>query len=172
MVSPDESLFKALAENAVIGVYLICQNRFLYVNTKLAEMLGYSREEMLNDMSLFDIVAHDEKHLVGSHVTRTLSGEISEFHYERKARKQDGAYIDVEVYASAMRLGPEPVLIGMMLDITQRKADAKSAHLASWSTSTAARPWSLPMPTGLLLPLTRRLPILRVTPLTRWLASG
>ena len=43
---PDESLFRALAENAVIGVYLICQNRFLYVNTKLAQMLGYSREEM------------------------------------------------------------------------------------------------------------------------------
>lgn len=129
--SSDESLFRALAENAVIGVYLICHNRFMYVNTKLTEILGYSREEMVNEMSLFDIVAHDEKHLVESHVTRTLSGEISEFHYERKAHKKDGSYIDVEVYASAMRQGPTPMLIGMMLDITQRKADAESAHLAS-----------------------------------------
>ncbi|MGE4124518.1 MAG: putative bifunctional diguanylate cyclase/phosphodiesterase [Pusillimonas sp.] len=131
LLSPDESLFRALAENAVIGVYLIRHNRFLFVNTKLTEILGYSRDEMLGEMSLFDIVAHDEKHLVESHVTRTLSGEISEFHYERKARKKDGSFIDVEVYASAMRQGPDPVLIGLMLDVTQRKADAESAHLAS-----------------------------------------
>lgn len=131
LLSPDESLFRALAENAVIGVYLIRHNRFLFVNTKLTEILGYSRDDMLGEMSLFDIVAHDEKHLVESHVTRTLSGEISEFHYERKARKKDGSFIDVEVYASAMRQGPDPVLIGLMLDVTQRKADAESAHLAS-----------------------------------------
>ena len=129
---PDhESLFRGLAENAMVGVYVICQGRFLYVNSKLLEILGYTRDEMLNDMTLFDIVAHDEKHLVESHLKRTLSGEISEFHYERKARKKDGSLLDVEVYGSRMELNERPVLIGLMLDITQRKADAESAHLAS-----------------------------------------
>ncbi len=131
LASAEDPLFRALAENAVIGVYLIRQNRFVYVNAKLCQMLGFNRDEMLNKMSLFDIVAHDEKHLVESHVARTASGEISEFHYERKARKRDGTLIDVEVYASAMVYGGHRLLIGLMLDITQRKADAQSAHLAS-----------------------------------------
>lgn len=130
-LSEEGSLFKGLAENAMVGVYVVYQGRFLYVNAKLLDMLGYARAEMLQRMSLFDIVAHDEKHLVEAHLKRTMSGDISQFHYERKALKKDGSFIDVEVYCSRMAFGAQVVLVGLMLDITQRKADAESAHLAS-----------------------------------------
>lgn len=130
-LSEESSLFRGLAENAMVGVYVVYQGRFLYVNAKLLDMLGYTRAEMLQRMSLFDIVAHDEKHLVEAHLKRTISGEISQFHYERKALKKDGSSIDVEVYCSRMVFGGQVVLVGLMLDITQRKADAESAHLAS-----------------------------------------
>ena len=129
--SADDTLFRALAENAVIGVSVICQDRFLYVNNKMADMLGFSREEMLSEVKMFDTVLPEERQLVESYLKPILAAEASEFQYERKARRKDGSLIDVEVYASAMHQGPNPVLVGIMLDITQRKADEQSAHLAS-----------------------------------------
>lgn len=126
-----EALLRGLAENAVIGVYIVRDERFVYVNAKLLEMLGYERDEMLHEMSIMDIVAHDERHLVESNIKRALNGEIREIHYERKARCKDGSYIDVEVFGSRMTLADAPVMVGLMLDITQRKVDAESAFLAS-----------------------------------------
>lgn len=126
-----EALFRGLAENAVVGVYIVLDGHFVYVNGKLLEMLGYAREDMLGHMNLMDIVAHDDRHLVESNLRRTLSGEVREIHYERRARRKDGSYIDVEVFGSRMMVDNQAALVGLMLDITQRKADAESAHLAS-----------------------------------------
>ncbi|MBC7203565.1 MAG: EAL domain-containing protein [Pusillimonas sp.] len=126
-----EALFRSLAENAVIGVYIVREGRFAYVNSRLLEMLGYERDEMLDSMTIMDIVAHDERHLVESNIKRVLKGEVREIHYERKARCKDGGHIDVEVFDLRMTMAGEAVMVGLMLDISQRKADAESAYLAS-----------------------------------------
>ncbi|HCP79067.1 putative bifunctional diguanylate cyclase/phosphodiesterase [Marinobacter sp. UBA2498] len=126
-----EALFRALAENAVIGVYIVREARFVYVNSKLLDMLGYERDEMLHQMTITNIVAHDERHFVASNIKRALSGEVREIHYERKARCKDGSYIDVEVFGSCMTLAGEAVMVGLMLDMSPHKAEEASTSLMS-----------------------------------------
>ena len=43
-----ESRFESLAEQSIVGIYLVQDNVFRYVNQRLAAMFGYSVDELVN----------------------------------------------------------------------------------------------------------------------------
>lgn len=116
-----ESMFRGLAENSVVGVYIVQDGMFRFINPKMAEMFAYERSEMISSVGVFDIVTTDDRHLVEANIQRRLSGEINEIHYERRARRRDGSTFDAEVFGSKMELDGKAATIGIMLDITERK---------------------------------------------------
>ncbi|MGH8806812.1 MAG: diguanylate cyclase domain-containing protein, partial [Noviherbaspirillum sp.] len=116
-----ESMFRGFAENSVVGVYIVQNGRFLFVNPKMAEMFRYEQEEMIASVSVLDLVVEDDRSTVEENIRKRLSGEIDEVHYERRARRKDGSLFDVEVFGSHMKIDGESVTIGIMLDISERK---------------------------------------------------
>ncbi|WP_397476329.1 putative bifunctional diguanylate cyclase/phosphodiesterase [Pusillimonas sp.] len=124
------TLYEGLAEHVAVGLYLIEDDHFRYVNTRLAQMLGYSREELVG-LSLYDIVAHDERQRVAETLRQTLTGDRRGIHYERKARRKDGTFIDVEIFGSRLEGGDDWLIAGVMIDVTSRKQDETMAELTS-----------------------------------------
>ncbi|WP_238552205.1 bifunctional diguanylate cyclase/phosphodiesterase [Herminiimonas sp. CN] len=124
-----EAMFRELAENSVVGVYIVQDDAFRFVNAKMAEMFDYEPAEMMASVGVLDIVAEDQRQLVTEGIRKRLSGEVQEVHYERQARKKDGSLIDIEVFGSRMRIDGRDATIGIMLDITKRKAAEMSEHL-------------------------------------------
>lgn len=116
-----ESMFRGLAENSVVGVYIVQHGKFRFVNPKMAEMFGYSVDEMLTSVTVYDLVAESDRGIVEENIRRRLHGEINEVHYERRARRKDGSQFDVEVFGSRMKIDGEAATMGMMLDISERK---------------------------------------------------
>lgn len=133
-LSPDRSgqgassLYQSLADHVAVGLYLIEDDHFRYVNMRLAQLLGYTRDELVG-MSLYDIVAHDERQRVAETLRQTLTGDRSSIHYERKARRKDGSYIDVEIFGSRVQIGDKLLVAGVMVDVTTRKQDENMAEL-------------------------------------------
>lgn len=133
-LSPDRSgqgassLYQGLADHVAVGLYLIEDDHFRYVNMRLAQLLGYTRDELVG-MSLYDIVAHDERQRVAETLRQTLTGDRSSIHYERKARRKDGSYIDVEIFGSRVQIGDKLLVAGVMVDVTTRKQDENMAEL-------------------------------------------
>ncbi len=119
----------SLADHAAVGMYLLEDDRFLYVNDRLARMLGYQRAEMLG-ISIFDVVAHDERQRVAEKLHQTLAEE-KDIHYERRARCKDGSFIDVEVFGSRLDVEGRRLIAGVMLDVTRRKKEEAMAQLTS-----------------------------------------
>lgn len=124
-----EAMFRELAENSVVGVYIVQDDAFRFVNAKMADMFDYEPIEMMASVGVLDIVAENQQQLVKEGIRKRLSGEIQEVHYERQARKKDGSLIDIEVFGSRMRIDGRDATIGIMLDISKRKKAEMSEHL-------------------------------------------
>ncbi|OWW20711.1 EAL domain-containing protein [Noviherbaspirillum denitrificans] len=116
-----ESMFRGFAENSVVGVYIAQHGRFRFVNPKMAQIFGYTPEEMTAAVAVYDLVVDSDRGIVEENVQRRLRGEINEVHYERRARRKDGTLFDVEVFGSTMQIDGENATIGIMLDISERK---------------------------------------------------
>ena len=126
-----ESMFRGLAENSVVGVYIVQDRKFRFVNAKMADMFHMHPGEMVSSMGFFDIVAESDRQMVESNIQKRLRGEIREIHHERVARRQDGSTFDVEVFGSTMEIDGKAATIGIMLDITERKKAEASLQQAS-----------------------------------------
>ncbi|RZI42335.1 EAL domain-containing protein [Herbaspirillum sp. HC18] len=126
-----EGMFRGLAENSVVGVYIAQDGRFHFANAKMAHMFGYTQDEMTTSVSVLDLVPEDDRLLVETNVERRLRGDARGVHYQRRARKSDGEIFDVEVFGSTMDLNNRTATIGIMLDITERKKAETSMQLAA-----------------------------------------
>lgn len=126
-----ESIFRGLAENSVVGVYIVQEHRFQYVNLKMAEMFSYTQGEMIASLGVLDIASDADRNLVESNIQKRLFGEARAVNYEMQGRKKDGATFDVEVFGSKMDVDGKTATIGIMLDITERKRDERALKVLS-----------------------------------------
>ncbi|MFN8375579.1 MAG: PAS domain S-box protein [Anaerolineae bacterium] len=91
--------------------------RVLEVNERACQMLGYSRDELLQ-MNVYDINALGSR--INPEVTERMDkGEHVLF--EQVHRKHDGTPIPVEVHVRRGLIDGQPVLIGLAHDISHRK---------------------------------------------------
>ena len=111
-----EEHFRILVEQASDGIFIAdARGKYLDVNTAGAEMLGYTRDEIL-DRSIPDVVVVDDIERVDDECGR-LATEHS-VRSEWKFRRKDGSVFPGEV--SARRL-PDGRLQGILRDMTERK---------------------------------------------------
>jgi len=120
--------FKLLVEESLTGIYLIQHDRLVYANRRLAEMFGYSREEMLALPSLLDVIAPEDHALVSEKLRQRVSGEIASIEYTIRGIKKDGQRIAVDVRSVRTEHEGTPAVIGSMLDITDRQRLQDALH--------------------------------------------
>jgi PAS domain S-box-containing protein len=124
----SEVKFRNLVEKSLAGVYIIQNEKFSYVNPKLAEIFGYTQDEIISSKSVSDLVAKDDSSLVAENIRKRLQGEVQSIYYTFRGQRKDGELIDVEVYGTKIEYNGKPAVIGTLLDITGRKK-AEKIHL-------------------------------------------
>ena len=119
----SEGRFRALVEQSLAGIYIIQDDRFAYVNPGFAAIFGYDSPEALIDrVAVTDLVSPEDRALVAENVRRRVAGETSDLHYTFTGLRHDGSTIVVEVHGRAFAYRGRPAVIGLILDITARKA--------------------------------------------------
>lgn len=121
----SEKKFKSLVEHSLVGVYLIQNGVFKYVNPKLAEIFGYSQDVLIDKKGPQDLVYPEDWPIVKENLRRRLEGEIESINYSFRGRKKTGKPFDVEVFGSRTLYRGQPAVIGTLLDITERKQAEK-----------------------------------------------
>jgi PAS domain S-box-containing protein len=116
----SEAKFRKLTEKAVVGVYLIQGDRFLYVNPKFARIFGYSVSELISEGGPKSVVYDEDWPLVEQNLRRRFSGEIEAVNFQFRGKRKDGEIVYVEVYGSRTDYDGSPAVIGTLLDITER----------------------------------------------------
>ena len=120
-VREAEAKYRNLVEHSLAGVYIIQDRRFAYVNPKLAEILGYSQDELLALPSAVAVIAENDRNLVEDWVAARLSGATDSNHYDAQARRKSGEVIDLEVHGGTTSYIGRPAVIGTVLDVTERR---------------------------------------------------
>jgi diguanylate cyclase (GGDEF)-like protein/PAS domain S-box-containing protein len=117
----SETRYRTIVETAQEGIWQIdTDNRTTFVNRKMAEILGYSVEEM-NGRPLFDFMDDEGRALAVQNVERRKAG-VAEQH-EFKFRSKDGVAIWAELNTTPLydAHGGYAGALAMVTDITERK---------------------------------------------------
>lgn len=115
--------FRGAFETAAIGMALVkLDGNWVQVNKALADMLGYSSDELL-EKTFKDITHPADIHLDADEVAKLLSAEIDHYHMEKRYFRKDGELIFVLLSVSLVRDSlDEPVhFVYQMEDITERR---------------------------------------------------
>ena len=122
----SEIRFRRLVEQAADAMFVHdLEGRFVDVNRRACESLGYAREELLG-MTVSDVeVGHDPASLEG------LWDEIScgtPLTLEGTHRRKDGTAFPVEVRVGVFEDGGRPLVLSLVRDISGRKEAEKRAR--------------------------------------------
>ena len=101
-LSESENKFRDLSEKSLVGIYLIQDELFRYVNPKFAEIFGYDAGEIIDRMGPGDLPVPEDRHMVEENVRRRVSGEIKSLRYEFRGVRKDGKVIDVEAHGRSV----------------------------------------------------------------------
>jgi len=126
LVSAQESEIRAraLADNALDGIYMVQDDRYIYCNQALADMLGYTADEIRALEDRTELMADTPlgKPLVYERYRARLRGENPPSQYEAQLVKKGGkTVVEVVLASSAIELDGKPASIVLIKDITERK---------------------------------------------------
>lgn len=129
----SEERFRFTFEQAAVGIaHVGIDGRWLRVNQKLCDILGYPRDALVahtfQDLTHPDDLAADLT-LAG----RLLAGEISTYHLEKRYFRGDGTVIWANLTVSLVRdaAGAPSYFISVVQDVTNRKRTEESLQRTS-----------------------------------------
>jgi PAS domain S-box-containing protein len=117
----SEEKYRNVAEKSLVGVYIIQDYVFKYVNETFARIFGYTREEIENNLGPLDLTLPEDRETVQRNIEKRISGDIETIEYEIHCRRKDGEKITVNVLGSRTTYRGRPAVIGTLVDVTEKK---------------------------------------------------
>src|SRR5207302_4045550 len=136
----SEERFRGTFENAAVGIaHGDVTGRFLRVNEKLCDIVGYAREELLAK-TFQDITYADDLEADLEQFTRLVRGDVPSLSRDKRYVRKDGSPIWVAVSVSLQRdVADAPITISVVRDITERKRLEKELRHAKDVAEAANR---------------------------------
>ncbi|MEP3213254.1 MAG: PAS domain S-box protein [Luteolibacter sp.] len=119
----SEKQFHASFEQAAVGMAQIgLDGRWLQVNQRICEILGYNREE-LYQKTFQDITHPEDLDADLTLVHQMLAGELATYTLEKRYFRQDQSVVPADLTVSLVRKpdGTPDYFVSVVVDITERK---------------------------------------------------
>jgi PAS domain S-box-containing protein len=123
-IKESEASFRTISEQSLMGISIIQDERIKYVNETLANILGYSIEEMLNwSPGEFFKTIHpkDKKRIIELATKKDNRFENAVRYYEARGIHKNGNIIWLEVYSKVIMYQKNPAFLVTYIDISERK---------------------------------------------------
>ena len=117
----SENKFRDLAEKSLVGIYLIQDKEFKYINPKLAETFGYSVDEIIGKKIPRDLTIPEDWPILEKSLKDRIYGDIKEAYHNFRGITKNGDIIYLESYGKRTMYREQPAIIGTLLDVTERK---------------------------------------------------
>ena len=114
-----EELFGTLAKNSPVGIYVVQDGKFCYVNPSFQSFTGYREDELLGRDSLELVIAEDRK-MVRENAVQMLKGKLSSL-YRCRVVSKGGEIRWVMESVSSIQYHGRRATLGNYMDITEHR---------------------------------------------------
>jgi len=117
-----EAKYRGLVEQSLVGVYILQDDRLVYVNPKGADILGYSQQELLDLPWVYALLHEQDRALVIDQLSRVGETEHANANVQLTVRniRKDGSQVQVEAFCSATEFSGRPAILATVIDISDR----------------------------------------------------
>jgi PAS domain S-box-containing protein len=126
----SEEKFRLIAEQSIVGLIIIKDSKFLFVNAKLCEITGYSEEELLTwnvERFLQRIHPVDLPSIIIAMKNRVEDKNLTSS-FELRFKQKSGKYIWLQQNANPIQLKGEMAVLSVLIDITEQKRAEKTVE--------------------------------------------
>ncbi len=123
----SERQYRDLLESSNDAIYILVGSTFRYVNQKFAEMFGRTIEELIEEnLDYRELIAQESRPLVEERGRKVAENQPLPTRYEFRGVRKNRQTFDVEVSVSYIQFDGQPAVLGIVNDITARKAYEKT----------------------------------------------
>ncbi|MFA5367830.1 MAG: PAS domain S-box protein, partial [Dehalococcoidia bacterium] len=115
----SEELSRSMLDNAAIGIYLLQNRKFIYVNPTFEKIIGYSSEELVGQEAI-NYVHPDDRDIVRTKAVENIQG-ASVQPYEFRALRKDGRQIWVMERVTPVRYKGRRAVLASFMETTEHK---------------------------------------------------
>jgi len=115
----EEDIIQILVEQAPVGVSIVQDGKFCYVNSFFSMATGYTEDELIGKDS-FEIVVPEDRHMVRESTIRMLKEELLT-PYQFRVTCKDGRIIWVMATVKSVQYHGSEAFLGNYMEITGRK---------------------------------------------------
>lgn len=118
-----QAAYQSVVEFSLQGLAIVQNQRIVFANPALSNLLGYSLEELLS-LSSREVVAlvhSEDRDTLWSRYRKRLAGKSVPPRSDVRVVRKDGSIRWVEIFASLIQYFDKPAVQVALMDITQRK---------------------------------------------------
>lgn len=116
----SEAKFRALAEQSLLGIEMIQDGVYTYVNPTFAGYFGYEPEELIGTSP--EVIIHpDEWPRVKELIRRRIEGDLEEATFATRGQTRGGETVHLEATGRRIEHNGKPALVGGSLDVTEKR---------------------------------------------------
>jgi two-component system, sensor histidine kinase and response regulator len=134
----SEHRFRTMADTMPAMVAIFQGTGHAYVNPTSQTIMGYTREELIH-LSFIDYVHPEFRQKVMERSVARQRGEHVESRYEIRLVAKDGRNLWVDFSATPIEYDGQPAILGIAIDITQRKEMEQALRTAMEAAEAASR---------------------------------
>ncbi len=119
-LAESETKFRKIMEASLVGIYVIQDLQFKYVNPTMVHYFGYKPEEMVSQLNPIELVLPEYRETLQNSLSKMVLGEPGNPHEVECVRK-DGSTFYAMVWIAGILYGGRPASVGTLIDISEEK---------------------------------------------------
>ncbi len=120
-IRASETQLRRIIEEAPVGIRIVQNGKYVYVNPKLAKMFGYLNPDEIIGRPVESLFAPEHAELIRSRGRERLAGKKVPTTYELQGIKKSGEIFDVALWLTIFNYSGVPSILGFVVDISLEK---------------------------------------------------
>ncbi len=121
-LTESEEKFRRVIEQSSDGIYVLQEERFVFINPRFTDLVGYTLEELsAPDFEFMSLVAPEGQEVLEKRASDRALGKKVPNRYIFKAIRKDGLKRDFEVSVTEVEWEHQDATLGILQDVTERE---------------------------------------------------